>query len=356
MTGQAMLKSDEFSTQLELAKKEGLNLLMPTMQIAGLSEFHAPVLEKVQLSAKQDDGDVYPHNDTDDPSKQKWRLTKQALMKLSVCGGILWSVEASRRVDDGHDRNYVCYQAVGGIRKADGSPVFFKAQYDLDFEVIEQELRESYEAKAKKWKAKESAQTQAEYVEYCVKRDLLQKRKHGLKLAEAGAMNRVIREIFGLKQAYTAAELSKPFAMARIAFRPDYSDKEVRRALLDAHIKAMTGIYGPAMTTEAAPKETVIDVTPTAADEPDDGKDDGKKTTQESPTIEMMLFDFSHFDQPGKAGVVERVAAKKGYDLKVYLAKSKKSTAAELKPELLTELYKHLLGMPDKEEEDSIPF
>ena len=91
----------DLTSQLEVYKKQGANLLMPSTQIEGLSEFHAPVIETVTLSANPNDGDVYPHSDEEDTSKQKFRLTKQALMKLSVCAGIIWSTEHTRRVDDG---------------------------------------------------------------------------------------------------------------------------------------------------------------------------------------------------------------------------------------------------------------
>ena len=235
--------------ELEKYKAQGANILMPSIHIAGMSEFHSAVVETVQLSVNPEDGDVYPH-DTDG---KKFRPTKQALMKLSVCAGVIWSPTESRRVDNGADRNYIAYKVVGGIKKADGQPVFFSAEYDIDFEVIEEELRDLYEKKAIKMKDK-TAKERAEYVDYCVRREILQKRKFKLRLCEAGAMNRVLRMLLGIKQAYTVAELQKPFVMARIVFRPDYNDKEVRRQLVDAHIKAMTGIYGPGSATAVPEK------------------------------------------------------------------------------------------------------
>lgn len=230
--------------EIEKARTAGANLLMPSTRIEGLSEFHSPVLEMVKISANPDDGDVYDHDNVDASSpKKKYRLTKQAIMKLTVCAGVIWSPSESKRVDNRSDRNYICYQAVGGIKKADGTPVFFKAESDLDFELVDQELRELYEGKAKWLKKGEkpnerpaTAQEKAEYIEYCVKRDLLQKRKFGLRLCEASAMNRVARELLGLKQAYTKTELAQPFVMVRIVFKPDYNDKQVKAAILDAHI------------------------------------------------------------------------------------------------------------------------
>jgi hypothetical protein len=219
------------------------------------------------LSADPQDGDVYPHDEAPVGPGKKWRPAKQALMKLSVCAGVIWSVNESRRLDNGANRDYIAYRAVGGIRKADGQPVFFSGEYDIDFEVLAEELRETYGRKAARMLDKSAAQ-KAEYVDYCVRRDLLQKRKFKLRLCEAGAMNRVLRMLLGLKQAYTTEELSRPFVMARIVFRPDFTDRDVRERFIDASIKAMTGLYGPnAAAPPRVDKTELIDLTPLPEEE-----------------------------------------------------------------------------------------
>jgi|LSQX01.2.fsa_nt_gb hypothetical protein len=355
----------ELSKQLEIYQKQGANLLMPSTQIQGLSEFHAPVIETVTLSAKPDDGDVYPHNDEDDPKKQKFRLTKQALMKLSVCAGIIWSTEHTRRVDDGHDRNYVCYQAVGGLKKADGNPIFFKAQYDMDFEVIEEELRALYIQKTKgKWMKDKSEKEKGDYVTYCVQRDMLQKRKHKLKLAESGAMSRVVREILGLKNAYTVAELAKPFVMARIVFRPDYNDKDVKEKMLQAHIQAMTGIYGPAIANNAQKETTPIDITP-ISDDPelsDNASDEPPETVadEELTPEEKQILDFENADNLSQNAALTNLAFQVKYNLGDYMTRAKAKDLNEFPKERRLNLFKHLLSLqrPAQTQElvDDVPF
>jgi hypothetical protein len=343
--------------ELEVAKKEGANLLMPSTHIAGLSEFHAPVVEKVVLSADPKDGDVYPHSSEDDENKQKFRLTKQALMKLSVCAGIIWSVGETKRLDNRSDRNYCAFAAVGGIKKADGQPVFFRAEYDIDFEVVEEELRESYEAKAKKYKKDATAKEKADYVEFCVKRDMLQKRKHKLKLAEAGAMNRVVREILGLKNAYTKAELEKPFVMVRIVFRPDYNDKEVKKQLIAAHIQSMTGIYGKQVMDAAIQESEPIDITPEPnGDELPEKELEPEKEEAVPSAEERQIVDFQNGDVHEQAKSLTILADRKGYDLPAFLQRSKIKIIAELTPGQRVNLFKNLLNLQDKAKDDDIPF
>ena len=370
------------STELEKYKASGANLLMPSTLIAGLSEFHKPVIETVNLSANPADGDVYPHDDSKDGPKKKWRPTKQALMKLSVCAGVIWSTTESRRIDNGADRNYIAYKAVGGIRKADGQPVFFSADYDLDFEVMAEELQELYEKKTKAdWMKDKSAQQKAEYVEFCVKRDMLQKRKNRLKLCEAGAMNRVLRMLLGIKQAYTTEELVKPFVTMRITFAPDYTDKDVRAKLIDASIQAMTGIFGPQALNHEVQRAQPIDITPIEEDEKPNGlqgvseggattgqvggsasAESAREATKNPPPPasfdDPATVDFQNCDDFGQCKAITDLASRKGYNLASYQARAKK-TVAEMTAAARLGLFSHLLSLADKatpSATDDIPF
>ncbi len=351
----------DITKELEAWKGKGANLLMPSIHIAGLSEFHAPVIETVQASITPDDGDVY-----EDTVTKKLRPTKQLLMKLSFCAGIIWSPTETKRTDNRSDRNYISFQAVGGIKKADGTPVFFKAEYDMDFEVIEYELRALYEGKTKWLKKKENghereytATEKKEYVDYCVTRDLIQKRKHGVKLCEAGAMNRVVREILGLKQGYTKEELSKPFVMARIVFRPDYNDKEVKKALIDAHIKSMMGIYGPGTLDNSIQAAETIDITP-GSDDPDPDSTSAAQPPPADPpaaSLDSQIADFQNMSVEDQSSTLYKLARDRDYNIQEYLTKIKKAAPMQMKPEKRLELFKHLLSLVKPEvEEDDVPF
>ncbi len=385
MTEAALAARDVASRELEEWKKKGANLLLPSTHIDGLSEFHKPVLEVVQLSSNPEGGDVYAHDNAAMGPKKKWRLTKQALMKLSVCAGVIWSVDQTRRIDNGLERNYIAYKAVGGIKKPDGQPVFFSAEYDMDFEVLEEELADLYGKKIENglkskqggeagWATAMSPERRQKWIDDCVKRDLLQKRKHRRKLCEAGAMNRVLRMLLGIKQAYTQEELSKPFVVMRVVYQPDYNDKAVKAAFLDASLKAQFGIYGTS-ALPAIPEKTTeepIDVTPIPEDDgDDDGAGEGNvvdpalsagaPATFDDPTI-----DFKNSDEFGQCRAITDLANRTGYALADYLNRAKKQTLASVTPAKRLELFQYLLSIPksnvtapapaERLPDDDIPF
>jgi len=352
----------DLTMEIEKYKGQGANVLMPSTMIGGLSEFHQPVIEAVQLSPNPSEGDVY-----EDKQNNKFRLTKQALVKLSNCAGVSWHPYETKRVDNRVDRDYVAYQAVGGIRKADGSSIAFKAEYDMDFEVIEEELRTQYTAKA----SKGTEEQKKKYIEDSVRREMLFKRKHKVKLCEAGAMNRVIRSLLGLKNGYTTAELQKPFVTVRIVIRPDYTDKDVRRQMMRAAVKSMTGIYGDSSETGGNGNGThdctnyddfdgkVIDIPidddgyapPGLPEGPAPQAHSTTSETSQNPTSQLKAngksvkeqeIDFSNCDQAEQLNILEALIKRKVYD-----TSSLKKPLSEFNETNCIQFFKKLLTLPD---------
>jgi hypothetical protein len=289
-------------------------------------------------------------------------MTKQALMRLSVCAGVIWSPDQSKRIDDGSNRNYIAYRAVGGIRKADGQPVFFSAEYDIDFEVLEEELRENYTKKTEdppdwlKWLKNKTPAEKAKWIDDCVHRDILQKRKFKLRLCEAGAMNRVLRMLLGIKQAYTTKNLEKPFVMARIVFRPDFSDASVKQQFIEASIKAMTGLYGPGSAVAASEKTEPINVTPLPEEEEEKetGNGGGDQTSQGPVLKDIAISDFKACNTDEQVRALQVLAKKKGAtkELEDYVANKAKKPLGELKPETRLDIFAKFFDRPD----DDVPF
>jgi len=344
-------------TAIEDARAKGWNVLTANIAMSGLSDWHVPIVETVMLDPDPKNGrDVYPQGD-------RLAVTREGLSKLAVAAGVIWSASETRRTDDRRCRDYVSFQAVGGIQKPDGTYTFMKAEYDLDMEVLEEELMDQYTKKATKMKDK-TAEEKAEYIVYCVKRDLIQKRKHKLKLAESGAKDRVIRELLGIKATYTLEQVRKPFVILRITVRPDYSDREVKRAMLAAAIGSMTGIYGGA-TAQQISYDDPIDVTPepentelpTAENTAQPPTDLPPPEQEQAPPFDVQkpgeasgLFDFQCADADNQAKTLESMAKRKGYDLQGYLERSSVIRAQDLKQEIRTKLFVHLERMPDRKE------
>ena len=342
---------NDLDKQIQTAMEKGANLLLPSTKVRGLSEFHAPVLDSVYLSPKPVDGDVYAENNNDNA---KLRITAQGLRKLSVCAGIIWHPTGCRRTDNRSDRDHVSYQAVGGIKKADGAMVFWKAEYDLDFDVIEEELKDLHRNKCKNWN-KTDDEKQA-YIESSVRRDMIFKRKHKIKLAETGAANRIIRAILGLKSAYTKTELTNPFVMLRIVFQPDYSDPEVKRQMTSAAIQAMTGIYG-----EQVPQSEPIDIPPEDIQTVPEAKPE-KPENQDSPhsddpvpenqsQLTKKQYDDLGFDD--QVSALQVMSAKKGFSVPMPIT--------EMNEDNRGRLFDHLEAMQDvvsfnNDNDDDIPF
>ena len=306
--------------EIEKAKKAGMNMLLPSTHIEGISDFHAPVIDYVDLSPDpKEGGDVYYHSES-----KKFVPTKQGLMKLALCAGIVWHPTETRRSDGMTDRNYVSYRALGGVRTADGSLAWIPGEYDMDLEVIEEELHDQYSKKGKN--SNKTGQELQNYIDFCVRRDLLYKRKHKVKLCESGAMTRVIRHLLvGLKAGYTKEELKKPFVVARIIFKPDYSDLQVKKRMLDAGIDSISKVYG----TEEAKREildtfgavgikTVGDVKPETEEpaqepEPEPEPEPGQ---EDNDLIAHRKADFEVADKVNQIKTLESMAKRKGYDMK----------------------------------------
>lgn len=308
-------KGELISVEIDQAKKAGMNLLLPSTHIENMSEFHSPVIDYVELSPEPADGDVYYHSES-----KKMVPSKQGLVKLAVCAGIMWDMSLTKRTDNRESRDYVSFRAVGGVRKADGTVVPFSAEYDMDFEVIENKLRDQYEKSGKK--AKKTGDELQSYVDYCVKRDLLYKREHKLKLCESGAMNRVIRSLLGLKAGYTKQELTKPFVVARIVFRPDYSDPEIRRIMVQKSIESITSVYGGSNDqmpiTTAPPIEIPHDADNNNSDVVDGKIEDPmqEEDNKQEDTMSHKKADFDAADEKGQIDTLKAMAKRKGYDLK----------------------------------------
>lgn len=232
----------DLTDQIQELQKKNYNILLPMTTFASQNELFVPRLDIVipDIAA----GDFYKQGSK--KAGNNWidllAPSGQFLNKIASAANIQWHPDKS-----GHtvlERNRAVYKAVGAVRQADGQWRVLADEYELDLEVIEEELRMEYKKKAKTEDFQKRMKKDGMDVEDYVMRDLLQKRRHKLALAASGAMNRVIRKALTLRSTYPANMAGNPFAIARFDFQPDYNDPTVRRYASIAAIQAQNDLYG----------------------------------------------------------------------------------------------------------------
>jgi len=360
----------EAALELDKYREQDANMLCPTTKIDGLSDWHDVVVDSISLSVNPDDGDIYKQRDNDSKSI----LTGQALQKLAVCAGVVWNPRETKATT--LEKNYVAYNAVGCIRKTDGQMVCFQAEYDIDMDVIEDEIREKYEFKRREWLdenynktwfKKMSPANQKAYVDKKINEELNFKRRHKTKLAATGAKNRVIRALLGIKKGYTAAELQKPFVMPRVIIRPDFSDPEVKRTMMQVAIQSMTGVYGPMPAQIDQSVDDTIDLPDSdyhtvPDDEFPDEPDFPDESDAEPPTTDPRL-DFENADRGTQVATLKELAKQKNFPTQVITkAQLERGVTGILYPldqfneKARMNLFDKLIAMPDKQDENDRPF
>ncbi|MEW6613998.1 MAG: hypothetical protein AB1401_00780 [Thermodesulfobacteriota bacterium] len=309
-----------FTEQISEYKKKNYNVLLPSETIQEIGAFQKPVLEIVRISPYPKDGDVYVTagdsekiNDNTDLA-----LSKVGHEKIAYAAGIVWDYRNSGRTDDGSDPYMCSYKAVGAVKKEDGSWRVVVGEKEINIKVIEDELVEQYTKKAKNLKDNDgkpySEKRQKEYVDFCVRRDVLQKRKHKLALAQTGAMLRTIRSLLALKSTYKKTELEKPFVVPKISFNFDLSDPVVKHALIEEGVRATGLLFGQdrdATLMGLINGGEVLDVPHEEVVESDTEKNLEEKSED---AMSHHKADFLAADKNGQIGVLKAMMKRKGYD------------------------------------------
>jgi len=65
---------------------------------------------------------------------------KFGLDKLATLAGVMWSPSLCREIRDPNIAGRIAYEAVGGVRKPDGTPYFISKIYAMDIEVEREKL------------------------------------------------------------------------------------------------------------------------------------------------------------------------------------------------------------------------
>jgi hypothetical protein len=310
-----MNTAERIQQEIEQEREKGAIIFLPSAIVP--ESFYRPVMEKIWLT----DEDLYC-------AQKQWRIRYEGLLKLGNAAGIEWSPVDSGRTDNGSDKLYVSFRAVGLIRKADGKLYPTAANYDLDLELVKEELEEQYRQKADSMK--KSTKEKEDYIRYCVTRDWLHKRKHKATLAESGAKARVIRSILGLQSQYSNKNdlVSRPFLMVRFVL--DHQNPDIKQAMLSAARDNMSAIYGGHANSLPAPQprfESVVD--------------ESIDITPHYDDMDPGVIDFENADVQEQCLILESLCKDKNYNLNDFLSRVKRPLE-KLSPEKRTEFFNHL--------------
>ena len=350
----------------ELAKavEAGENLLMPSDSLNNVPPMHKISVERIKLSPKTDDKDVYPQGsggtDDDGESKQRYALTKDGLLKLSSCAGVQWDYDHSGRIDNMSDPNYIAWRMVGAVQKLDGSWLPLQGSYDLDMMVIHEDLLELYKRKCKNWKNL-NAEGKEAYADGEAKKEVLKIKRHKVARVETGAMLRAIRGLLNVKGTYSIAEIQKPFVIARLVFQPDYADPIIKAQAVALAFKAMQGVYGIQAPSFPQPRQIPAHVVNMESNgnggygmadpiEPEPEPEPEPQDFGAPDPVEVARNDFSGCNKKGKLEMINTLIGRKGYD-----TSKLKSPLPNYPEEKLAPFFEHLLALPDKPADDDIP-
>ena len=261
---------------------------------------------------------------TDSKGNDIWQdtysLSKPLLNKLAMAAGIQFNPHQTygRRIDS------ITYraQAQGAMRKADGTYRSEVDQKEICLEDEEDKYRTEFSDKAvkgitdkkaanaaaeifkgnwvdtkDKWGKKVKAYVIDEadrerYVERSVKVNMALLKKTWAEKAMTGAKLRVIRALLGTKGSYTKDELKKNFAIPTVIFSPDYSDPQVRQAMLMQGMNSVNNMFGmpqiEVKNVDFATDSNIID----------EGDLDNPAFTSELPDEDMGEIQQEAFAQP----------------------------------------------------------
>lgn len=245
--GAVDLTHDTSSTNARLKSAwEQCHLVTPVTQVDALPEGFGVSLSYVKVNPNLDPagpGDVY------EVGNGKVALGGAALKSIAAAAGVDWDPELCRRMDDGKEQFYCRFRAVGTVANFDGTPRRITGEVELDAR-DGAPLIEEIVIRAKNARDRAGRPTPRD-----PSTEIRNLRKFLQRHAETRAKLRAITDL-GVRRAYAPADLSKPFAIARLVFTGQSNDPGLRRAM--ALLNARRFLGGSQALYGADPQEPAL--------------------------------------------------------------------------------------------------
>ena len=274
------------------SKYQNCNLLIPAATSVQINPFYKCTVMEVVPDTSDNSGDIFKVGSTKvgdengrDVYADVFSLAKPLLMKLATSAGIQFHPEYTTVIRE--NANTYVGKAYGAVRLPDGT---FKthaetkriclddeeAKYRLEF--MDKSIMGITDWKAAKaaedmfkghWEDTNETRTykgreypvkkfviddcdREKYIDRSILVNMTLLRKTASEKAQTGAILRVIRALLGIKGTYQLQELKKPFAVPTVTFSPDYSDANVRQAMLQQGMSSMGNMFGATSAPPAA--------------------------------------------------------------------------------------------------------
>ncbi len=321
------------------SKYQNCNLLIPSATSVQVNPFYKCTVMEVTPDISDTSGDIFKVGNTKvgensngkDVYADVYSLAKPFLMKLATAAGIQFHPEYTTVARE--NANTYVGRAYGAVRIPDGT---FKthaetkriclddeeAKYRLEF--MDKSIMGIKDYKAAKsaeemfkghWENTGETKTyngveypvkkfviddcdREKYIERSMLVNMTLLRKTASEKAQTGAILRVIRALLGIKGTYQLKELKKSFAVPTVTFSPDYTDANVRQAMLFQGMNSMGNMFGttsapPAITSAFSNEAFVTDFNPenelnnpAFALENNDGEEDNAAVSRQKPEQE----------------------------------------------------------------------
>lgn len=245
----AVLQTAIKQQAIDLSK---VNLMLPTESFGEiLGEYDKVVLEVVMIKSDEKLGEVFKIGG-------KKALGKIPLQKIGNALGIIWDPNTTTILESTDRKSRA--KATGAIKKPNGEYLVMSEEKTVDVDIYEEEQQIAKTEEAKKGKIVDgennrpvrkpwgSEQEKQTWIDFEVRKSVLQYRKFKDERAMTGAKTRAIKALIAIKSAYTDAELSLPFVFPKVIIDANklLANPEMRQAA----IKQMTGninsIFGEA--------------------------------------------------------------------------------------------------------------
>lgn len=207
---------------MEVAQRQGLNVLGPVTEIQGLPVGYAIIFRVVTFNASFDEKDVAAKSNgtyymTDGG---KLALHRSALDALAAAAGLTWIPELCRRVDDRREVLYWEFQMAARYRTFDGE---------------ERTIIRSYEVDLRPGSPLSSGMSDNQYKKA---------KPFGAMLCESKAANRVVRAALSLKSSYTPDEAARPFVFPVLKWIPPTGDAVINRMIAAKELGILDAFKG----------------------------------------------------------------------------------------------------------------